>query len=206
MFCKCHVCRSSRRQALWLAPALFFAIMGIGYAAYQPGFLIPSNNLSDVTVVATARTNLGLGTAAVKAASNAADATLASVTGSYVVGHVSTFADTSGSLADGGAASVAPTVALAATSAGITLASTPNLTTIVSNTTVTSATLPSAVTVGAGFRECVKDGTEDFNAHPVTLKSTAGSIDGVAAATGIVMNQTHQEMCAISDGTNWFVE
>jgi hypothetical protein len=206
MFCKCHVCRSSRRQALWLTPVIFFGIMGITYAAYQPGFLIPSNNLSDVTVVATARTNLGLGTAAVKAASNAADATVASVTGSYTVGHVATYADTTGSLQDGGAASVAPTVALAATSAGITLASTPNLTTIVSNTTVTSATLPSAITVGAGFRECIKDGTEDFNAHNVTLKSTAGTIDGVAAATGIVMNQTHQEMCAISDGTNWFVE
>lgn len=103
-------------------------------------------------------------------------------------------------------AGAAPSVAIAATSASITLASTNLLTTVVNNTTVATATLPSAVTVGTGFRGCIKDGTEDFSAHNVTLKSTAGTIDGIAAATGIVMNITHQELCAISDGTNWYVE
>jgi hypothetical protein len=103
-------------------------------------------------------------------------------------------------------AGAAPSVATAATSASITLASTNLLTTLVGNTTVTTATLPSAVTVAANFRECIKDSGEDFSVHNVTLKSGAGTIDGVAAATGIVLNQKWQEVCAISNGTDWFIE
>jgi hypothetical protein len=67
------------------------------------GFLIRANNLSDLTNVSAARSNLGLGTAAVLAASNASDSTLASVTGAITIGHVALFADTSGSVEDGGA-------------------------------------------------------------------------------------------------------
>lgn len=104
-------------------------------------------------------------------------------------------------------AGAAPSVATAASTATITLATTNLLTTIVSNTTVTEADLPSAVTAGTGFRECIKDGTENFATHNVTLKSpTAGTIDGTAGATGIVLNQAHMEVCAISDGSNWFIE
>lgn len=103
-------------------------------------------------------------------------------------------------------AGAAPSVATAASSASITLASTNLLTTLIGNTTVATATLPSAVTVGAGFRECVKDSGEDFSAHNVQLKSTAGTIDSVAAATGITLGTKFMEVCAISDGTNWFIE
>jgi hypothetical protein len=82
------------------------------------------------------------------------------------------------------------------------------LTTIVSMGTPAAATinLPTAVQT-AGWRECVKDGTTDFGANNATVKSpTSGTIDGVAGATGVVMKQTHQELCFISDGTNWFIE
>lgn len=96
-----------------------------------------------------------------------------------------------------------PSVTVAASSASITLSSNNLVTTYIENTTVTTATLPSAVTVGSGFVSCIKDLGEDFNAHNVTLKSGAGTIDGVAAATGIILNQTHQKICMQSDGTNW---
>jgi len=65
-------------------------------------FLLAANNLSDLANAGTARTNLGLGTAAVKAASGSGG-TVASVTGSFTAGHVAVFADTSGTIQDGGA-------------------------------------------------------------------------------------------------------
>lgn len=79
--------------------------LGLGTAATQNTgvFAQVANNLSDLANASTARTNLGLGTAAVKAASGAGG-TVASVTGSFTAGHVATFADTSGTIQDGGAA------------------------------------------------------------------------------------------------------
>lgn len=106
-----------------------------------------------------------------------------------------------------GAATI-PTVATAAGTSPITITATNLLTTIVSMGTPAASTinLPTAVQT-AGFRECVKDGTTGFAANNATVKSpTSGTIDGVAGATGIVMNQNHQEMCFISDATNWFIE
>ena len=101
-----------------------------------------------------------------------------------------------------------PTEATASGASPITITATNLLTTIVSMGTPAASTinLPTAVQT-AGFRECVKDGTTNFATNNATLKSpTSGTIDGVAGATGIVLNQAHQELCVMSDGTNWFVE
>jgi hypothetical protein len=78
--------------------------LGLGTAATQNNsfFLQSANNLSDVASAATSRTNLGLGTAATKAASNNAQATVASVSGTITIGHVATFNDTVGTIVDGG--------------------------------------------------------------------------------------------------------
>lgn len=71
---------------------------------YNPSaFLLKANNLSDLLSASTARTNLGLGTAAVKTASDNAQTNLASVVGAITAGHLAVFADTSGSVQDGGA-------------------------------------------------------------------------------------------------------
>lgn len=65
-------------------------------------FLLAANNLSDVANIATSRTNLGLGTAATKAASDNAEPVVASVTGPFTIGHLAVFSDTAGTIADGG--------------------------------------------------------------------------------------------------------
>lgn len=61
-------------------------------------FLLKANNLSDVNNVAASRTNLGLGTAALKAASDGAQPNLASVVGAGVINNLASFADVAGSV------------------------------------------------------------------------------------------------------------
>ena len=80
------------------------AYLATGAAASNLGFtpLNQANNLSDVASATTARSNLGLGTAATKAASASGAATVASVTGAFTSGHIATFADTAGTIQDGG--------------------------------------------------------------------------------------------------------
>lgn len=69
-------------------------------------FLQAANNLSDVASAGTSRTNLGLGDAAVKAVSDNTYTVVPTILGPVVVGNVATFADTVGTIQDGG--SVAP--------------------------------------------------------------------------------------------------
>ncbi len=66
--------------------------------------LISVNNLDDLDNAATARTNLGLGTAAIKGASSNTP-TLSSVSGSTIVNNIAIFSDTFGTIKDGGALS-----------------------------------------------------------------------------------------------------
>lgn len=68
------------------------------------GALAVASNLSDLNNASTARTNLGLGTAAVKSASNACSTVLVSPTGSLTGCHIAVFSGTGGTIKDGGAA------------------------------------------------------------------------------------------------------
>jgi hypothetical protein len=96
------------------------------------------------------------------------------------------------------------------TAAGpFTLSSTYGTTNVSRMGTPAAATynLPSAVTMGNGWKGCLKDDTTNFATNNATLASpTAGNIDGVTGATGIVLKQTRMEQCYISDGANYFLE
>lgn len=199
--------RSQRRQAQWRWALWGLAIMfipAVAFSAYQPAFLAAVNNLSDLANAGTARTNLGLGTAAVKAASGAGG-TVASVTGSFTAGHMASIADTVGTVQDGGVAPAAPSTASLTGSSPFTLSST-NMVSSISNMATPAAATYNLPAPSANFRACVKDGTTNFATNNATVKSGSGNIDGTAGSTGIVMNQTHQELCFISDGTNYYVE
>jgi len=63
-------------------------------------------------------------------------------------------------------------------------------------------TLLSAVTAGAGKLVEVK---RINDTHTVTIKAVAGTLDGVAAATGIPLTIRYQSRIFRSDGTNWHI-
>jgi hypothetical protein len=192
----------------WVYPTAFalpFALMG----AYSPAALLTFNNLSDLTSVSSARTNLGLGSAAVKTASGASG-DLCAGSGSFTVGHIATFADTNCSIQDGGAAAAGWTVTkYTSNTSTVTLADTNSLIEEIAQGTPAALTITlNATSLSAGFVQCVKDAANTFQTNNATVKTSDGStIDGVAGTTGYVMNQTHQANCFIYDGagTNWMV-
>lgn len=104
-------------------------------------FLQSANNLSDLVSASTARTNLGLGTAAVKAASDGTKSTLASISGTIVAGHVATFADTSGTVQDGGALGALAYVASTTLTGDVTGSGTSSIASTISSGAVTLAKL-----------------------------------------------------------------
>ena len=73
---------------------------GINVNFLATSFALAANNLSDLTNADTAQANLGLGTAAPLAASNAGFAYLASVDGATVIGNLPIFSDTLGTIID----------------------------------------------------------------------------------------------------------
>lgn len=118
--------------------------------------------------------------------------------------NTSTHAFGCNSISSGG---VALTTEAIASTATITISAANGKTSIInSGTPATTINLPTAVQT-AGWRQCIKDGTENFTTNPATIKSpTSGTIDGVAGATGVAINQVKQELCFLSDGTNWYIE
>ena len=70
---------------------------------YADTKLAIANNLSDLASAATARTNLGLGQAAVKSVTDNTKSVVASVSGAFTTGHLLIAGDSSGTITDGGA-------------------------------------------------------------------------------------------------------
>jgi hypothetical protein len=195
----------------WLAwSAAIILAPTVAFGAYAPAALLSANNLSDLASAATAWTNLGGGTAGKKAATDNSKANVASVTGSFTIGHLMTAADTAGTAQDGGLANPGVTVATyISNTASLTLGTTNNNLELIAQATPAALTvnLPTVASVSSGFTTCVKDKANTFATNNATVKTTDSStIDGVAGATGYVMNQSKQGTCFVTDATSWFVQ
>jgi len=66
-------------------------------------------------------------------------------------------------------------------------------------------TLPSAVTAGQTRVIVVKDQSGGAAINNITVKSAAGTIDGVAAGTGVLISSNYGSLSFYSNGTNWFI-
>lgn len=202
-----HRHRFNWRAIAWAG--LVLAIVFPTLAAYQPAFMLGSNNLSEITSASSARSNLGLGTAAVKAASGSGG-TVASVTGSFTINHIATFADTAGTVQDGGSANPGYSVSKFTGSLPTTVSSTVNVTTVSSMGTPAAGTYNLPASHAAGWRGCIKDGATNFASNAATVKGPSGNIyansGAVAATTGVVMNMQGEEFCFLDDGTDYYVE
>lgn len=75
------------------------------------------------------------------------------------------------------------------------------------NMTSTAArlvTLPSAGSAGGEYKVIgVKDASLSAATATLTVKSAGGTIDGVAAGTGVTITNTGGALVFIGDGTNW---
>lgn len=91
---------------------------GINVQFLANSFALAANNLSDLGDASTARTNLGLGTAAVLTATNNSYTYVASVFGATAVGDIATYSDTLGTITDSAVSFSNPALAYAVTCAG----------------------------------------------------------------------------------------
>ena len=155
--------------------------LGLGTAAVQnvAFFLQTANNLSDLASAPTARTNLGLGSAAVKTASGSGSV-VASITGAITIGHVATFADTNGTIQDGGATSQ---FLLAANNLSDVASASTSRTNLGLGTAATKASSASGATVLAAISGAITIG------HYAQFVDTSGTIqDGGAAPAGVLLS------------------
>jgi hypothetical protein len=220
------VCRGRARRVVkrWIIWGFAAAMIpAISFAAYQPGFLLPSNNLSDLASAATSRTNLGVPattraintTAPVTGGGDlSADRTIAisdctaTVRGAVPTppNNTTTFLRGDCTFAGPAIAPVTPTIYTGASP--VTVAATHNLLEVIEMGTPAALTINLPATPTAGTVICIKDGLKNFAANNATVKTTDSStIDKVAGATGFVMNQNGQGNCFqyAASGTNWYV-
>jgi hypothetical protein len=165
--------------------------LGLGTAATHAAtdFLLVANNLSDLNSASTARTNLGLGTAATKTATGAGTY-VASVSGATTVGHIATFADTAGTIQDGGATSAfllaannLSDVANAATSRTNLGLGTAATKTASDNTKTVVAMISGSITSGHYPQFADAFGTlQDGGAEPAGVLLAANNLSDVASA------------------------
>jgi hypothetical protein len=165
-------------------------------AANNIGALASANNLSELTNQATARSNLGLGSAAVKNASGSGP-TVASISGTVAVGHFAVFADTVGTLQDGGL----PLIALGGTYVNSSGTVSPGLyyvdTTAGPITLTVSSTLAGGYTfVDAGNYWGVNNLTVNGGGNPI------GNIPTNVAAT-FLANVSDYQFSMVADATYW---
>jgi hypothetical protein len=215
--------RRALRWTIWGAAMVFTPMLAM--AAYQPGFLLPANNLSDLASVATARTNLGV-PATTRAINTTAPVTgggdlsadrtiavsLATATASGLVptppNNTTTFLRGDATFAAPPASSpVAPTIYTS--TLPLTLSSTHNELEVIEMATPAAGVINLPATPATGTTKCIKDGLKNFPGNVVTVKTTDGStIDKIAGATGFAMSQIGQQTCFVyaASGTNWYVQ
>ncbi len=221
----CSSRRARRRSAKrWVVWGISVAMLpALSYAAYQPGWLLPANNLSDLVSAATSRTNLGVPpstrnvntTAPVTGGGDlSADRTIAisdctaTVRGAVPTppNNVTTFLRGDCTFAGPTIAPVTPTIYTGASP--VTIAATHNLLEVIEMGTPAALTANLPATPTTGTIVCVKDGLKNFATFNATIKTTDSStIDKVAGATGFVMNQNGQLNCFqyAASGTNWYI-
>lgn len=188
---------------------------GVAVPAVTPITTFGAALLADADAAA-GRITLGLGTAAVKAASDNGQATLASVSGAITSGHVAIFADTSGTVSDGGAQTFG-TVTSVGSGAGltggpITTTGTLALAAIADHTLLANisggALAPSSTTLTALIDNAIGNTQGDILYRNATQwvvlpPGTAGQVlqTGGAAANPSWVNGSTGSVTSISSGT-----
>jgi hypothetical protein len=165
-------------------------------AANNIGALAEANNLSDLGNTATARTNLGLGTAAVKNASGSGP-TVASVSGTIAVGHFAIFADTAGTLQDGGL----PAIALGGTYVNSSGTVSPGLYYV--DTTAGPITLTVSSTLAGGYT--FVDAGNFWGTNNLTVNGGGNPIGNIPTNTAstFLANVSDYQFSMVADAAYW---